>query len=134
MSGHGRSNRSTSPGPAYDIGRVPLRVSSGFAGFAAEQWTIFYLFALKDIIPSNIITFGTCLFKQLYGAEKCTMNMHFHEHLAECIKDFEPVYSFWCFAYERIDEWCTKSIQYMRRFLDSKSYAPIYWLSEFVAR
>jgi hypothetical protein len=41
-----------SPG---DIGRVPMKISSGFAGFTAEQWKnwiIFYsLFALKDILP-----------------------------------------------------------------------------------
>ena len=68
------------------------------------------------------------------------MNMHLHGHLAECIEDFEPVYSFWCFAYERMNgvlgAYHTNthhiSIQYMRRFLDSKSYAPIYWPSEFV--
>ena len=28
--------------------------------------------------------------------------MHLHRHLAERIRDFGPVYSFWCFAFERI--------------------------------
>ena len=120
-----------------DIGRVPVKISSGFPGFTAEQWknwTIFYsLFALKDTLPPQHyrcwhlfvkVCFLLCrrsitreqikeadqmifqflqLFKQLYGAEKCNVNMHLHGHLAKCIEDFGPVYSFWCFAYERIN-------------------------------
>ena len=157
-----------------DIGRVPMKISSGFAGFTAEQWknwTIFYsLFALKDILPSQHyncwhlfvkVCFLLCrrsiaweqiqeadqiifqflrLFKQLYGAEKCNINMHLHGHLAKCIEDFGPVYSFWCFAYERMNgilgAYPTNthhiSVQYMRRFLDSKSCAPAYWPPEYV--
>ena len=30
-------------------------------------------------------------FEHLYGSESCTMNMHLHLHLAECIKDHGPV-------------------------------------------
>ena len=119
-----------------DIGSVPMKISSGFAGFTAEQWKnwiIFYsLFALKDILPWQHyncwhlfvkVCFLLCrrcitreqiqeadqlifqflpLFKQLYEAQKCTINMHLHGHLAKCIEDFGPVYSFWCFAYERM--------------------------------
>ena len=39
--------------------------------------------------------------QQLYGPEVCTPNMHMHLHLKECLHDYGPVYSFWCFAYER---------------------------------
>ena len=156
-----------------DIGRVPLKISSGFAGFTADQWknwTVLYsLYALKDILPwqhyncwhlfvkvcfllcrrnitldqlseanSRIFEFLRA-FKNLYGAEKCTLNMHLRGHLVECVEDFGPVYSFWCFAFERMNgvlgAYHTNthhiSVQYMRRFLDSKSYAPIYWPSEF---
>ena len=158
-----------------DIGRVPMKISSGFSGFTAEQWknwTIFYsLFALKDVLPwrhyscwhlfvkvcfllcrrritreqveeaDRLIFQFLSLFKDLYGAEKCTVNMHLHGHLSKCIEDFGPVYSFWCFAYERMNgvlgAYHTNthhiSIQYMRRFLDSKSYAPVYWPSEFAS-
>ena len=33
----------------------------------------------------------------------CTPNMHLHLHLKECINDYGPVYSFWCFAFERFN-------------------------------
>lgn len=42
-------------------------------------------------------------FERLYGAERCTPNMHLHLHLKECILDFGPVYAFWCFAFERFN-------------------------------
>ncbi len=72
-------------------------------------------------------------YKQLYGADKCTMNIHLHGHLTDCVQDFGPVYSFWCFAYERMNgvlgAYHTNnhhvSVQFMHRFLDSKVYAPI---------
>ncbi len=70
----------------------------------------------------------------------CTINMHLHGHLTECIRDFGPVYSFWCFAFERMNgilgNYHTNnhhiSVQYMKRFLDSKDYAPHNWPKEFV--
>ena len=39
--------------------------------------------------------------EEIYGKKYCTANMHLHMHLAECIQDFGPVYSFWCFSFER---------------------------------
>lgn len=42
---------------AQDVGRLPLKISSGFSGFTADQWrswvTIFSPVALKGILPSN---------------------------------------------------------------------------------
>ena len=29
------------------------------------------------------------------------LNMHLHLHLKECLYDFGPPYSFWCYAFER---------------------------------
>ena len=40
-------------------------------------------------------------FEQLYGKKHCTMNLHLHCHLRECLLDFGPVYSFWLFSFER---------------------------------
>ena len=40
--------------------------------------------------------------EKLYGPEVCTMNMHLHCHLLQSIHDFGPIYSFWCFPYERL--------------------------------
>lgn len=156
-----------------DIGRVPFKIASGFAGFTAEQWknwTLFFsLFALKDVIPrphyncwhlfvkacyclcrrslssSQVSEGDTYLmefcrsFAELYGSEHCTLNMHLHGHLAECIRDYGPVYSFWCFAFERMNGILGSyhvnnhhiSIQLTRRFLDSKMYAPINWPNQY---
>ena len=120
-----------------DVGRIPLKISSSFSGFTADQWrnwTItFSPVALKGIIPqehlkcwllfvkactllctrvihrSTIVSADLFLlqfcrqFKQLYGSNACTPNMHLHLHLKECIIDYGPVYSFWCFAFERFN-------------------------------
>ena len=158
-----------------DIGRLPLKISSGFSGFTADQWKnwiIFYsLFALKDALPWKhyncwhyfvkicyllcrrtitqeqlhecdllIDTFCTT-FVHLYGADHCTINMHLHGHLPDCVRDYGPVYSFWCFAFERMNgilgDYHTNnhhiSVQIMRRFLDSKAYSPVYWPNEYVS-
>lgn len=40
-------------------------------------------------------------FVQLYGHEHCSMNLHLHGHIATCIRDYGPVYAFWCFGFER---------------------------------
>ena len=40
-------------------------------------------------------------FEKLYGPRCCTPNMHLHLHLRDCVLDYGPVYSFWCFAFER---------------------------------
>ena len=42
-------------------------------------------------------------YKELYGPESCTINIHLHGHLSDCVRDFGPVYSFWCFAFERMN-------------------------------
>ena len=74
-------------------------------------------------------------FVSLYGQEHCTPNLHLHGHLYECMKDYGPVYAFWLFSFERcngiLGGYHTNSrnisIQLMRKFLDSKSYAPCNW-------
>ena len=79
-------------------------------------------------------------FVDLYGPEHCTINMHLHGHLLECIKDYGPVYSFWCFAFERMNGILGSyhinnhhiSIQFMRKFLDSKIYSPCHWPHEYI--
>ena len=40
-------------------------------------------------------------YQQLYGNDKVTPNMHLHAHLADCLYDFGPIYSFWLFSFER---------------------------------
>ena len=41
------------------------------------------------------------MFENLCGKERCTPNMHLHGHLRDCILDYGPIYSFWCFSFER---------------------------------
>ena len=143
-----------------DIGRIPSKISSGFSGFTTDQWknwTLFFsLFSLQPFLERpqllepicyilcrrSITTIGDKYLMgfckkivQLYGHENCTINMHLHGHLVECIEDFGPVYSFWCFAYERMNGILGSyhvnnhhiSIQLTRKFLDSKAYAPSKW-------
>lgn len=78
-------------------------------------------------------------FVTLYGKDWCTPNMHLHGHLHECVKDYGPVYSFWLFSFERFNgilgSYHTNShnisIQLMRRFLDSRAYAPCNWPKDY---
>ena len=39
--------------------------------------------------------------ERIYGTRQITPNMHMHSHLADCILDYGPVYSFWLFSFER---------------------------------
>ncbi|XP_016346834.1 uncharacterized protein LOC107692355 isoform X2 [Sinocyclocheilus anshuiensis] len=121
----------------HDVGRIPLRISSGFTGFTADQWknwtTIYSLFCLKGLINSRhydmwfdfvqaciilcsrVISFKRLevadghlqaflsKFVELFGPLHCTPNMHLHLHLKECMLDYGPVYSFWCFSFERFN-------------------------------
>ena len=138
---------------------------SGFTTEQWKNWTMFFsLFALKGVLPREhyncwqlfvqacylicrrIITreqikeadkllHEFCLaFLQVYGREHCNMNTH-HLHLAECLFDYGPVYSFWCFSFERMNcilgSYHTNnrniSVQLANRFLDSRVYSPINW-------
>jgi DNA-binding XRE family transcriptional regulator len=43
------------------------------------------------------------LIEKKYGPEKITPNLHLCLHICECINDYRPMYSFWCFSYERMN-------------------------------
>ena len=68
-------------------------------------------------------------FKRLYGDNECTPNMHLHLHLKDSLADYGPVYSFWCFAFERyngiLGSYHTNNQriepQIMRRFLNQQA-------------
>lgn len=57
---------------------------------------------LSDLITADekLMTFCT-KFEKILGKDKCTPNMHLHGHLRDCIVDYGPIYSFWCFSFER---------------------------------
>lgn len=121
----------------HDVGRLPLKISSSFGGFTADQWrnwvTIYSAVSLKNVLHpdhlrcwllfvracntlcTRIITVEAvneahCYlaefcrqFVQLYGPDSCTPNMHLHFHLKDCLLDYGPVHSFWCFPFERMN-------------------------------
>lgn len=117
------------------VGRIPLKIQSGFSQFTADQWknwvVHFSTIALRDIIGGEVmecwrhfvlacrtlctkqitieqVKLGDALLLQfcrrterLFGKDCITPNMHLHCHLCECVMDYGPLHSFWCFAYER---------------------------------
>lgn len=123
--------------PPSDIGRIPLKIASGFAGFTADQWKswclIYSTLALRDILPEDHRyywqSFVDCLslwgqtiishreieyghlamkdflnkLESVWGPEIATPNMHMHLHIKECLLDYGPLYSFWCFPFERLN-------------------------------
>ena len=42
-------------------------------------------------------------FERLYGNDSCTINIHLHCHLAECLQDYGPTHDTWCFSFERLN-------------------------------
>ena len=67
-------------------------------------------------------------FESLYKKKAVTINIHLHCHLKECVDDYGPVYSFWCFAFERfngilgstITNNRTIEVQLMRKLVSSR--------------
>ncbi|GBC23995.2 hypothetical protein GLOIN_2v1786147 [Rhizophagus irregularis DAOM 181602=DAOM 197198] len=43
------------------------------------------------------------LIEECYGEEKIMPNLHLSLHLCECSYDYGPLYSFWCFSFERMN-------------------------------
>src|SRR5271156_104102 len=64
------------------------------------------------------------LIEEDYGPEKITPNLHLCLHICECALDYGPLYSFWCFSYERMNgllgnyHTFIKSNQIYRYFID----------------
>lgn len=83
-----------------------------------------------DIIFADALLQEYCEdFEQLFGCEACTINMHKHLHLKKCMFDFGPIYSFWCFPFERfngqLESYHTNSknieVQIARKFLRTQA-------------
>ena len=153
--------------PPANIGRIPSKISAGFAGFTAEQWMLWTILyspvVLQDLLPSEhytlwcffsracallcrthiheaevdkadelLLSFCTG-FEQLYGHEACTPNLHLHCHLKECILDAGPLYSFWCFSFERYNgilekmqkSWNAPEVQLIHKFSNLQMLAAI---------
>ena len=83
----------------------------------------------NDLNKADMLLLKFCRqFEELYGKNDVCINMHLHCHLKECIEDYGPVYSFWCFAFERyngiLGSTATNNrsieIQLMRKFLSEQ--------------
>ena len=69
----------------------------------------------------------------------CTINLHLHCHLRECIIDYGPVYAFWLFSDEPLNgilgNFHTNNhdiaLQLMRKYLIEIDTAPHNWPSEY---
>ena len=60
------------------------------------------LISNQNIDRADQLFMEFCLaFEKLYGAESCTINLHLHCHIAECLRDYGPAHSTWCFSFER---------------------------------
>lgn len=44
-----------------------------------------------------------CKYEELYKPKHCTPSMHMHLHLQQYLLDCGPVYSIWCFSFERFN-------------------------------
>ncbi len=113
-----------------------------------QCWQLFckacYFLCRRKVSISEVVNEANTLLLEfctsLYSKEKCTINLHLHCHLADCVKDFGPVYAFWLFAYERFNgimgsfhtNGKSISVQLMERFLDMSAYIPSKWPSEYV--
>ena len=96
--------------------------------------------SLEELKEADTLLETFCMkFEQYYGKKYCNMNLHLHGHLQSCILDHGPVYSFWLFAFERLngimESFHTNnhdvSLQLMRRFLDIHSNGFERWPEEF---
>lgn len=97
---------------------------------------------LKQLEEADTFLLEFChVFETLYGKDHCTINIHLHGHLKECIKDFGSVYAFWLFGFERLNgilgSYHTNchdiSLQLMRCFQSSHRHGTDNWPSEYKA-
>ena len=56
--------------------------------------------SIKEIDDAhNLLVLFVEKFAELFGKEHVTPNIHVHLHLKNCLKEFGPVYRFWCFFF-----------------------------------
>ena len=80
-----------------------------------------------------------CKFQELYGEKYCNINLDLHVHLASCILDFVPVYSFWLFSFERMNgslgtfhtNCRDVTLQLMCKFMQINQSGLNYWPDEY---
>ena len=59
----------------------------------------------SELLKADELLIRFCkMFEEIFGKDCVTPNMHMHAHLCDCITDVGPVYSFWCFSFERYND------------------------------
>ncbi|PKY34287.1 hypothetical protein RhiirB3_453864 [Rhizophagus irregularis] len=99
-----------------DLGRIPSKIATGkgFSGYTADQWRSFIMIYATPImwdlldeadrkILANFVRALARLIEENYGQEKITPNIHLSLHIVECYQDYRPLYSFWCYSFERMN-------------------------------
>src|SRR2546429_8963921 len=56
------------------------------------------------------------LIEEKYGKGKITPNLHLSLHLCKCTYDYGPLYSFWCFLFERMNGFLGKMNSFLLIF------------------
>ena len=99
------------------------------------------IISVSDIHAADLYLIEFCkMFQHLYGDASCTPNMHIHLHLSQCLLDYGPVHSFWCFPFERYNgklgayHTNKKSIetQIVKKFMKDQAIKTTYMPDEFI--
>ena len=70
-----------------------------------------YIITTKSLQEAHDCLLNVVLtIEQYYGKEKICPNLHLCLHLAECCLDYRPLYSFWCFSFERMNRILDKKV------------------------
>ena len=86
----------------------------------------------RDVYEADETLLRFCSgFEKRYGREACTLNLHMHCHLKECILDIGPLFSFWCFPFERYNgilermnkTWHAPELQLIHKFANRQILA-----------
>ena len=90
---------------------------------------------LDDVTIADALLLHFCeRIKRLYSGRFITPNIHLHYHLADCVKDYGPLQTFWLFSFERFNGVLGNQptnnhaieIQLMKRFLKDNLHRDLF--------
>src|SRR5205085_11489122 len=89
---------------------IPLQLLGTYLKMKIEKYClILYEHVCRIISKSGLNEAYQCLLsivklvEKQYGQKKITPNMHLCLHICECALDYGPLYSFWCYSFERMN-------------------------------
>ena len=116
-----------------NVGRIPLKISSSFSGFTADQWRnwiiIFSPVALKDVIPADHLSCWLLFVKACYLICAHILTTPVIEQIDQCLQQF-------CVQFQQLygNEACTPNMHLHLHLKEClKSYGPIhgFWCFSF---